>query len=453
MKRIPHRINMEESMIPKAWLNLRAYMKDIPPMLEPNTCKPITCDLLTNVFCEELAKQELDDTTIQIPIPEPIIDMYRIYRPAPLMRAYNLERAIGTPAKIYYKYEGNNTSGSHKLNSAIAQAYYAKQQGIESLTTETGAGQWGTALSEACAYFDIPLTVYMVKSSCEQKPYRKAIIENFGARVIKSPSTTTQAGTKILAQTPDCDGSLGCAISEAVEAAVSTPNCKYVLGSVLNQVILHQSIIGLEAEAAMAMIGEYPDVVIGCAGGGSNFGGLIAPFMRDKLLGRHNPRFIAVEPKSCPTLTRGVYRYDYCDAGHITPIAKMYTLGSCFMPSPNHAGGLRYHGMSPIVSQLYDEGRIEAESVDQLNVFKAAKLFSKFETILPAPESSHAIWAAIKEAERCKREGMEETILFGLTGTGYFDLSAYESYNNGTMRDVCPTDEYILSCLAKLPKV
>ncbi len=451
--KIPHRINMEESMIPKAWLNLRAYMKDIPPMLDPQNLTPITHGSLKKVFCDELVKQELDNTTPEFDIPEPIIDMYRIYRPAPLMRAYNLERVIGTPARIYYKFEGNNTSGSHKLNSAIAQAYYAKQQGISALTTETGAGQWGTALSEACAYFDIPLIVYMVKTSCEQKPYRKAIIENFGAKVIKSPSSTTRAGREILAKQPDCGGSLGCAISEAVEAAVNTPNCKYVLGSVLNQVILHQSIIGLEAEAAMAMIGEYPDVVIGCAGGGSNLGGIIAPFMRDKLLGKKNARFVAVEPKSCPTLTRGVYQYDYCDVGHITPIAKMYTLGSGFMPSPNHAGGLRYHGMSPIVSQLYDNGMIEAKAVDQLSVFKAAKLFSKCETILPAPESSHAIWAAIEEAERCKQENREETILFGLTGTGYFDLSAYESYNNGSMHDICPTDEYVLSCLNKLPRV
>ncbi len=450
---IPYRINMEESMIPRAWLNLRAYMKDMPPMLDPQSLNPITHDSLKNVFCDELVKQELDNSTPEFPIPEPIIEMYRIYRPAPLVRAYNLEKAIGTPARIYYKFEGNNTSGSHKLNSAIAQAYYAKQQGVNSLTTETGAGQWGTALSEACAYFDLPLTVYMVKSSCEQKPYRKAIIENFGAKVIKSPSSTTEAGRRILADDTECGGSLGCAISEAVETAVNTPNCKYVLGSVLNQVVLHQSIIGLEAEAAMAMVGEYPDVIIGCAGGGSNLGGLIAPFMRDKLLGKNNARFIAVEPKSCPTLTRGEYCYDYCDVGHITPIAKMYTLGSGFMPSPNHAGGLRYHGMSPIVSQLYDEGMIEAKSVDQLSVFNAAKLFSKYETILPAPESSHAIWAAIEEAQRCKRENKEEVILFGLTGTGYFDLSAYESYNNGSMHDNCPTDEYISSCLDKLPRV
>lgn len=452
-KRIPHRINLSEEMIPKAWLNLRAYMNPIPPMLAPDTLKPITNEAMSKVFCDELVKQELDNSTAEFTIPEPVIDMYRIYRPSPLVRAYNLEKALDTPAKIYFKFEGNNTSGSHKLNSAIAQVYYAKQQGITSLTTETGAGQWGTALSEACAYFDLPLTVYMVKSSCEQKPYRKAIIENFGAKVVKSPSSTTEAGKKILLNDPNCGGSLGCAISEAVEAAVRTPECRYVLGSVLNQVVLHQSIIGLEAEAAFNMIDEYPDVVIGCAGGGSNLGGLIAPFMRDRLLNKRNTKFIAVEPKSCPTLTRGEYRYDYCDVGHITPIAMMYTLGSGFMPSPNHAGGLRYHGMSPIVSQLYNEGQIEAQAVDQLSVFEAAKFFSKYETILPAPESSHAIWAAIEEAKRCKQSGKEETILFGLTGTGYFDLAAYESYNNGTMKDVVPTDDYIQDCMNKLPKI
>ncbi|MEQ8199684.1 MAG: TrpB-like pyridoxal phosphate-dependent enzyme, partial [Clostridiaceae bacterium] len=339
MKKIPHRIYLTEDQMPTQWYNLRADMKELPdPMLNPQTFQAASAEDLYPVFCEELAKQEMDDKTRYIDIPEEIQEFYKMYRPSPLIRAYNLEKALGTPAKIYYKFEGNNTSGSHKLNSAVAQAYYAKKQGLTSLTTETGAGQWGTALAEACSYYSIPLTVYMVKCSYEQKPFRKSIIETFGAKIIPSPSNTTNVGRAILAADPDNTGSLGTAISEAIEKAVTTEGCRYVLGSVLNQVLLHQSIIGLETKLAMEMIDEYPDIVIGCAGGGSNLGGLIAPFMQDKLTGKANPRIIAVEPASCPSLTRGRYAYDYCDVGRITPLARMYTLGSSFVPSANHAG-------------------------------------------------------------------------------------------------------------------
>ena len=379
--------------------------------------------------------------------------MYKLFRPSPLVRAYNLEKELGTPAKIYYKFEGNNTSGSHKLNSAIAQAYYAKEQGLTNLTTETGAGQWGTALAEACSYFHLPLTVYMVKASYLQKPFRQAIIRTFGGKVIASPSDTTEAGRKILAEDPENSGSLGTAISEAVETAVTTEGCRYVLGSVLNQVLLHQSVIGLESKAAMEMLDEYPDVVVGCAGGGSNLGGLIAPFMQDKLLGKANPRFVAVEPASCPSLTRGKYAYDFCDTGKITPLAKMYTLGCSFKPSPNHAGGLRYHGMSPILSKLYHDGYMEAMSVEQTKVFEAATMFARVETILPAPESAHAIYGAIEEAKKCKETGEAKTILFGLTGTGYFDMTAYTSFMDGTMSDYIPTDEDLQVGFDKLPKI
>jgi tryptophan synthase beta chain len=429
-------------------------MKELPdPMINPATGKPAVESDLYPVFCEELAHQEMDDQTRYVDIPEEIQEMYRIYRPSPMVRAYNLEKELQTPAKIYFKFEGNNTSGSHKLNSAIAQAYYAKKQGLAGLTTETGAGQWGTALAEACAYFKLPLTVYMVKCSSQQKPYRKAIIENFGATVIPSPSATTNAGRAILAEDPENSGSLGCAISEAVEAAVTTPGYRYVLGSVLNQVLLHQSVIGLESEAAMNMIDEYPDVIIGCAGGGSNLGGLVAPFMRDKIKGKNNIRFIAVEPASCPSFTRGKYAYDFCDVGKITPLAKMYTLGCTFKPSENHAGGLRYHGMSPMLSKLYHDGYMEAVAVEQTKVFDAAKLFARCETILPAPESAHAIRAAIDEAVRCREEGISETILFGLTGTGYFDLSAYMAYNEGRMNDSIPTDADLQKGFDQLPSV
>lgn len=454
MKKIPHRIYLSEEQMPTQWYNLRADMKELPdPMLNPATFKPATAEELYPVFCEELAKQEMDNTTRYIDIPEEIQEFYKMYRPSPLIRAYNLEKALDTPAKIYYKFEGNNTSGSHKLNSAIPQAYYAKKQGLTGLTTETGAGQWGTALAEACDYYDLPLTVYMVKCSYEQKPYRKAIIETFDANIIPSPSNTTNAGRAILAEQPESGGSLGCAISEAVEKAVTTPGCKYVLGSVLNQVLLHQSIIGLESKTAMELIDEYPDIVIGCAGGGSNLGGLIAPFAQDKILGKANPRLIAVEPASCPSLTRGRYAYDFCDTGKVTPLARMYTLGCSFMPSANHAGGLRYHGMSPILSKLYHDGYMEAVSVEQTKVFEAAKMFAKYETILPAPESSHAIRCAIDEALKCKETGEAKTILFGLTGTGYFDMSAYSAYREGSMSDYIPTDEELQKSFDKLPKV
>ena len=441
-KQNPYRLYLTEEQMPKQYYNLRADMKELPePMLNPITKKEAMVEDLLPVFCKELAKQELDNETKYIDIPKEVQEMYRIYRPSPLIRAYNLEKYLETPAKIYYKFEGNNTSGSHKLNSAIAQVYYAKKEGITSLTTETGAGQWGTALAEACSYFDIPLTVYMVKGSYEQKPFRRDIIRTFGANVIPSPSSTTKVGKEILKEHPNTTGSLGCAISEAVEKAMTTPNSKYVLGSVLNQVLLHQSIIGLECETAFNLLEEYPDIIIGCAGGGSNFGGLIAPFMRDKIKGIHDPRIIAAEPASCPSLTRGKYAYDYCDTGKMTPLAKMYTLGSDFIPSSNHAGGLRYHGMSPIISKLYHDGYIEAISIKQTDVFKAAILFAKKETIFPAPESSHAIKAAIDEALKCKETGEEKTILFGLTGTGYFDMAAYASYLDKTMTDYIPTDE------------
>ena len=454
MAKIPHRLYLTEEQMPKQWYNLRADMKELPdPMLNPKTFKPATEEELYPVFCEKLAHQELDDTTRYVDIPEEIQEFYKMYRPSPLIRAYNLEKALDTPARIYYKYEGNNTSGSHKLNSAIAQAYYAKEQGLKGLTTETGAGQWGTALAEACSYYHLPLTVYMVKCSYEQKPFRKSIIQTFDAQIVPSPSMTTEVGRRILAENPDTTGSLGCAISEAVEKAVTTDGYKYVLGSVLNQVLLHQSVIGLESKTALEILDEYPDIVVGCAGGGSNLGGLIAPFMQDKLLGKADPKIIAVEPASCPSLTRGRYAYDFCDTGKVTPLARMYTLGCEFIPSANHAGGLRYHGMSPILSKLYHDGYMEAVSYEQSKVFEAAVLFAKQETILPAPESAHAIRGAIDEAIKCKESGEAKTILFGLTGTGYFDMNAYSAYLEGTMIDYVPTDEELEAAFAKLPKI
>ncbi len=445
MKNIPYRYYLPEEKLPKSWYNLRADMKEKPePLVNPGTGKPVTADDLRPVFCDELVRQELDDDTAEFPIPQPILDMYRIYRPSPIVRAYRLEEALKTPARIYYKFEGNNTSGSHKLNSALAQAYYAKAQGMKRLTTETGAGQWGTALAEACAAFGLDLTVYMVKGSYNQKPYRKDVMRTFGAKVIASPSDTTNAGRAILEKDPDTTGSLGCAISEAVEKAVTSEDCRYVLGSVLNQVLLHQSVIGLESYAALKDFGEYPDVVIGCAGGGSNLGGLIGPFMRDKLTGeRPDTRFVAVEPASCPSLTRGRFEYDFCDTGKITPMAKMYTLGSGFIPSPNHAGGLRYHGMSPMISKLYHDGYMEAVAYEQTQVFDAAVEFARLETILPAPESAHAIRCAMDEAVRCRESGEEKVILFGLTGTGYFDMTAYASYFDGAMTDHVPGNDEI----------
>ncbi len=454
MAKIPYRFYLTEEQMPTQWYNLRADMKEQPaPLLNPATLQPLKEEDLYPIFCKELAHQEMDSETRYVDIPEEIQEMYKIYRPSPLIRAYNLEKELGTPAKIYYKFEGNNTSGSHKLNSAIAQAYYAKKQGLTSVTTETGAGQWGTALSEACAYFHLPLTVYMVKCSFMQKPYRKAVMQTFDANVIPSPSDTTAVGRKILAENPDTTGSLGCAISEAVEKATTTDGCRYVLGSVLNQVLLHQSVIGLEAKKAMEILGEYPDVVVGCAGGGSNLGGLIAPFMRDKLVDGKKTRFVAVEPASCPSLTRGKYAYDFCDTGKVTPMAKMYTLGCDFIPSANHAGGLRYHGMSPILSKLYHDGYMEAVSYEQTKVFEAATLFARVETILPAPESSHAIRGAIDEALKCKETGEQKTILFGLTGTGYFDMTAYSAFHEGKMTDYIPTDEELQKGFDRLPKV
>ena len=451
---IPYKTYLAEDELPAAWYNLRADMKTKPaPLLSPATGKPVTAGELGRVFCDELVRQELDDTTPWFPIPDEIRDFYRMFRPSPLIRAYFLERALGTPAKIYYKFEGNNTSGSHKLNSAIAQAYYAKAQGLKGVTTETGAGQWGTALSMACAFFGLDCKVFMVKCSYEQKPFRREVMRTYGAAVTPSPSMETAVGRAINAAHPGTTGSLGCAISEAVEAAVSTPGYRYVLGSVLAQVLLHQSIIGLEAHTAFAMLGVQPDAIIGCAGGGSNLGGLIAPFMGEKLRGERDCRFIAVEPASCPSLTRGRYAYDYCDTGRVCPLQKMYTLGHDFIPSASHAGGLRYHGMSASLSELYAEGLMEARAVEQTGVFAAAQQFARVEGILPAPESSHAIRAAIDEALRCKAEGKEETILFGLTGTGYFDMTAYQKFNDGVMSDSIPTDAELAASFAKLPKV
>lgn len=452
--KVPHRLYLTEDQIPEQWYNLRADMKEqAAPMINPATGKSAAVEDLYPVFCKELAQQEMDNETRYFDIPEEVRDIYKIYRPAPLCRAYNLEKALDTPAKIYYKFEGNNTSGSHKLNSAVAQAYYAKKEGLKGVTTETGAGQWGTALSEACSYFGLDLQVYMVKVSYNQKPFRKDIMKTFGAQVFASPSDRTEAGRKILAEDPDNSGSLGCAISEAVEVAVTNEGYRYVLGSVLNQVLLHQSVIGLESKIAMEQLDEYPDIVIGCAGGGSNLGGLIAPFMQDKLTGKADPRIIAVEPASCPSLTRGVYKYDFCDTGKITPMAKMYTLGCTFKPSANHAGGLRYHGMSPILSKLYADKYMEAEAYEQTKVFEAAVQFAKLETILPAPESAHAIRGAIDEALKCKETGEEKTILFGLTGTGYFDMTAYAAYNEGRMNDTIPTDEDLQPSIDALPTI
>ena len=453
-QKIPYKIYLEEKEMPTTWYNVRADMKQKPaPLLNPGTGKPMTAEELSHVFCDELVAQELNNTDRYIPIPEEILNFYKMYRPSPLVRAYCLEQKLGTPAKIYYKFEGNNTSGSHKLNSAIAQAYYAKKQGLKGVTTETGAGQWGTALSMACSYFDLDCKVYMVKVSYEQKPFRREVMRTYGASVTPSPSTETEVGKRILAEFPGTGGSLGCAISEAVEAAVTREGYRYVLGSVLSQVLLHQSVIGMETKAALDKYGIKPDIIIGCAGGGSNLGGLISPFMGEKLRGEADYRFIAVEPASCPSLTRGKYVYDFCDTGKVCPLAKMYTLGSGFIPAPNHAGGLRYHGMSSILSELYDKGLMEATSVKQTDVFQAAEYFARVEGILPAPESSHAIKVAIDEALKCKETGEEKTIVFGLTGTGYFDMYAYEQFHNGTMTDYIPTDKEIADSVAKASKI
>ena len=452
--KIPYKIYLTEEEIPRQWYNVRSDMKNKPaPLINPGTGKPLTQSELEPIFCAELCKQELDNDTKWIDIPDEIYTFYKMYRPSPLVRAYFLENALGTPAKIYYKFEGNNTSGSHKLNSAIAQAYYAKKQGLKGVTTETGAGQWGTALSMACSYFGLDCQVYMVKCSYEQKPFRREVMRTYGAKVTPSPSLTTNVGRKILEEFPDTTGSLGCAISEAVEAAVSQEGYRYVLGSVLNQVLLHQTIIGLETKTALDKYNIKPDIIIGCAGGGSNLGGLISPFVGEKLRGEADYQIIAVEPASCPSFTRGKFAYDFCDTGMICPLAKMYTLGSQFIPSANHAGGLRFHGMSTVLSQLYHDGLMEARAVEQTSVFAAAEQFARVEGILPAPESSHAIRVAIDEALKCKETGEEKTIVFGLTGTGYFDLVAYEQFNNGTMNDVVPTDADIAASLAQLPKI
>ena len=451
---IPYKIYLEEQEMPDQWYNVRADMKNKPaPLLNPETMEPITLDQLKPVFCEELARQELDDTSPYIDIPEEIRNFYKMYRPSPLTRAYCLEKALDTPAHIYYKFEGNNTSGSHKLNSAIAQAYYAKQEGLKGVTTETGAGQWGTALSKACSYFDLDCQVYMVKVSYEQKPFRREVMRTYGAKVTPSPSMNTNVGRKINEEFPGTTGSLGCAISEAVEAATTQDGYRYVLGSVLSQVLLHQSIIGLETKTALDKYGIKADMIIGCAGGGSNLGGLISPFAGEILRGEADYQIIAVEPSSCPSLTRGSYRYDFCDTGKVCPLAKMYTLGSGFIPSASHAGGLRYHGMSSVVSQLYEDGYMEARSVGQTEVFQAAQQFAKVEGILPAPESSHAIRVAIDEALKCKETGEKKNIVFGLTGTGYFDMVAYQKFNDGDMTDYIPTDAEIKASLDKLPAI
>lgn len=453
-QKIPYKIYLEESEMPKSWYNLRADMKNKPaPLLNPGTLKPMTSEELMPVFCEELVRQELDEVNPYIEIPEDIRNFYKMYRPSPLVRAYCLEEKLKTPAKIYYKFEGNNTSGSHKLNSAIAQAYYAKKQGLKGVTTETGAGQWGTALSMACAYFELDCKVYMVKVSYEQKPFRREVMRTYGASVTPSPSMETNVGRKILAEHPGTTGSLGCAISEAVETAVSNEGYRYVLGSVLNQVLLHQSVIGLETKAALDKYGIKPDIIIGSAGGGSNLGGLIAPFMGQKIRGEADYRIIAVEPASCPSFTRGRYAYDFADTGKVCPLAKMYTLGSGYIPAPNHAGGLRYHGMSPVLSQLYHDGYMEATAVVQTDVFKAAEEFARVEGILPAPESAHAIKVAIDEALKCKETGEAKTIVFGLTGTGYFDMVAYQQYNDGKMTDYIPSDEDLQTGFEGLPKI
>ena len=451
---IPYKIYLSEAELPEYWLNLRAFMDKKPaPILNPETHQPVTQEELSKMFCDELARQELDDTTKFIPIPKEVRDFYKMYRPAPLIRAYCLEEKLGTPAHIYYKFEGNNTSGSHKLNSAIAQAYYAKQQGLKGVTTEPGAGQWGTALSMACSYFDLDCQVYMVKVSYEQKPFRREVMRTYGAKVTPSPSTFTAVGRKILEEHPGTGGSLGCAISEAVEAASSQDGYRYALGSVLNQVLLHQSVIGLETKTALDKYGVKADIVIGCAGGGSNLGGLIAPFMVEKLQGKADYQIIAVEPASCPSLTRGKYAYDYCDTGKICPLQKMYTLGSGYIPAPTHAGGLRYHGMTSTLSALYDQGLMEARSVHQTEVFEAAEFFARIEGILPAPESSHAIRVAMDEALKCKETGEKKTIVFGLTGTGYFDMMSYEKFHDGKMVDYTPTDEELQKSFDNLPVI
>ena len=448
------RFFLQESEIPTQWYNIQADMPNKPlPPIHPATKQPLKAEDLFPIFAEELARQELNQTDAWIDIPEPVRDMYKYYRSTPLVRAYGLEKALGTPAHIYFKNESVSPVGSHKLNSALPQAYYNKIQGVTNITTETGAGQWGAALSYAAKVFGLECAVYQVKISYNQKPYRRSIMQTFGATVEASPSMSTRAGKDIITRDPMNQGSLGTAISEAIELAMSTPNCKYTLGSVLNHVALHQSIIGLEAEKQMAMAGEYPDMVIACFGGGSNFGGVAFPFMRHNILDGKKTRFIAAEPSSCPKLTRGVFQYDFGDEAGYTPLLPMFTLGHNFMPANIHAGGLRYHGAGVIVSQLLKDKMMEAVDIPQLETFEAGLLFARSEGIIPAPESSHAIAATIREALKCKETGEEKVILFNLSGHGLIDMSAYDQYLSGNLQNYEVTDEQVAENIAKLEKV
>lgn len=450
---VPHHVYLEESELPTAWYNIVADLPTpMPAFLNPRTLQPITVDDLCGIFSRPIAEQELSKERF-IEIPKEVRDLYRSFRPSPLCRAYNLEKALKTPARIYYKYEGNNPSGSHKLNSAVAQVHFNKAAGINRLTTETGGGQWGSALSIACKMAGLDCTVYMVKVSYNQKPYRRILMETYGGNVVASPSDTTESGRKALAKNPDSLGSLGCAISEAVEDALSHPGTRYALGSVLNHVLLHQTIIGLEAKKQLEKIDEYPDVVIGCCGGGSNFSGIANPFLMDRLRFGKKVRAITVEPEACPSISRGRYAYDFADLSHYTPLMPMYTLGNLFEPPGIHAGGLRFHGVAPILTHLCHEGIVECMPVHQREVFEAAVLFAQSEVILPAPESSHAILAAIKEAQKCRETGEEKVILFSLSGSGFFDMTAYQSYLSGAMQNYRITDDVLAKGFASIPEV
>ena len=445
---------LSENDIPQRWYNVIADMANKPlPLINPATKQPLKAEDLYPLFAKACADQELNYTDRFIEIPDEVRELYRIYRPTPLVRAEGLEKALDTPAHIYFKNESVSPVGSHKLNSAIAQAYYCKADGVTNITTETGAGQWGAALSLAAKHFGLELAVYMVKISYNQKPYRRSIMQTYGAEVIASPSMSTKAGRKVITERPNYQGSLGTAISEAVELAMSTPNCKYVLGSVLNHVALHQTVIGMEAEKQMEMAGEYPDVVIACFGGGSNFSGLSFPFLRHNLNGERNTRFVAAEPESCPKLTRGVFQYDFGDEAGYTPLIPMYTLGHDFSPANIHAGGLRYHGGGAIISQLKRDGLIDAVDIPQLESFKAAALFARTEGIIPAPESSHAIAATIREALKAKVEGRSPVILFNLSGHGLIDMTAYDRYFANDLADYHVSDDEIMALTSKLEKV
>lgn len=445
---------LQESDIPRAWFNIIPSMPEKPaPMLHPGTMKPITSEDLYPLFSKEASDQELNVTDSWIEIPNEVRDLYKIWRPTPLVRARGLEKAIGTACHIYFKNESVSPVGSHKLNSAIPQAYYCKKQGVTNVTTETGAGQWGTALSLACKMFGMDLAVYMVKISYNQKPYRRSMMQTYGAEVIASPSMSTKAGRKIITEHPNYQGSLGTAISEAVELAMSTPNCKYALGSVLNHVALHQTVIGLEAEKQMEMAGEYPDIVIGCFGGGSNFSGIAFPFMRHNFSGEHNTRFVAAEPQSCPKLTRGVMRYDFGDEAGYTPFIPMLTLGHNFSPANIHAGGLRYHGAGAVVSKLKSSGLMDAVDIPQLESFDAATIFAKSEGIIPAPESTHAIAAAIREAKAADEAGTPKVILFNLSGHGLIDMASYDRYLAGDLDNYQVPDEDISRNIEGLQEV